>query len=443
MLSPKNLIVLSLAVLLVACTVPRSPLDELPQWTPLPGVLYIDAGVSLGAISPYSYGSNHGPWATIRVELQEEALDSGITYLRFPAGNWGDQNDLPEIQIDWYIQLCREMGAEPSISVRLPGSTPEKAAEVVRYTNIEKGYNVRYWSIGNEPSLYDEEWDTVYYNETWRTFAEAMQAVDPDILLVGPDIHQYTGNEATDPRDSQGRLWMDEFLKANGDMVDIVSIHRYPFPRSWNSGAATIEDLRANSREWDAIIPNLREDIRQTVGHDLPIAVTEANSHWSRIGNGEATPDSFYNAIWWGDVLARLIRQKVDIVAYWTLASTSPSGYFGLLAAYEVRPTYYVYQLYQRFGAELVYASSDHPDLTILAARREDGALTVIVVNLNPEEAETRTLRLDHFTPGGEAEVWRLDPEHHAERIGTESIVDGGELTLPPQSITLYIIPPE
>ena len=32
------------------------------------------------------------------------------------------------------------------------------------------------------------------------------------------------------PRTSQGKDWMTEFLRANGDLVDIVSIHRYPFP---------------------------------------------------------------------------------------------------------------------------------------------------------------------------------------------------------------------
>jgi hypothetical protein len=56
------------------------------------------------------------------------------------------------------------LGAEPSISVRLHGGTPEAAAELVRYTNIEQGYAVRYWSIGNEPSLY-RDYDTETYNE--------------------------------------------------------------------------------------------------------------------------------------------------------------------------------------------------------------------------------------------------------------------------------------
>jgi hypothetical protein len=150
--------------------------------------------------------------------------------------------------------------------------------------------------------------------------------------------------------------------------VDIVAIHRYPFPRSMSGPATAIDDLRANSREWDAIIPKLRADIREITGRDLPVAVTEVNSHWSAAIGGEATPDSFYNAIWWGDALGRMIRQGVAIVAHFALQSPNAYGGWGLLARYEARPTYYVYQLSQRFGQELVYASSDDLDVSIYAA---------------------------------------------------------------------------
>ena len=100
--------------------------------------------------------------------------------------------------------------AEPTISVRLLGGTPEKAAELVRMVNIEKGRGVKYWSIGNEPSLYIDlqdaaEWDTEHYNEQWRLFAEAMLAVDPDIELLGPNIHQIAADPAARTKDPAGR----------------------------------------------------------------------------------------------------------------------------------------------------------------------------------------------------------------------------------------------
>jgi hypothetical protein len=419
---------------LVACVCPAPPAP-----TPVPGTLHVDAGQQLGSISPFVYGANFGPWSVVPYDLWPVAQESGITFLRYPGGEWGDRNALRPYHIDQLMDLAEMMGAEPHICVRLLDGTPEAAAELVRYANVEQEYDVRYWSIGNEPNLFPD-YSIDQLNADWRAIAEAMKAVDPDIALIGPNTNQFTGTPDVDPKDEGGRDWLREFLLANGDMVDVVAVHRYPFPRSRTAAPATIEELRANSREWDTIIPNLRAVIQETTGRDLPVAIGEINSHWSHAIGGEATPDSFYNAIWWADVLGRLIRQQVDIVAYFSLQSPPTTGGFGLLATFDVRPTYYVYQIYQRFGSELVYAASDDPDVSIYAARRDDGALTLVVVNLGPEE-QAKPLYVYGFDVEDAAEVWLFDAEHEAEMMGTQEIASGDEITLPAQSVSLYVFP--
>lgn len=411
--------------------------------------LTVDAGQPLGTISPYVYGANYGPPSLVSLDLIPQAEASGVTYFRIPAGRWGDDNDLRLDMVDLYYRQVQAWGGELAISARLPGSggTPEKAAELVRYT-LEQGYTVRYWAIGNEPDLIDayKSVETLTnfadvriddYNRDWRAVAEAMLAVNPDILLIGPDVSQFPPTPDGDPYTNVRREWVRAFLKANGDLVDIVSIHRYPFPASMQS-ITTIEQLRNNVTEWDVIIGNLREVVRDATGKDLPIAITEANSHWSNGGNGEATPDSFYNAIWWADVLGRMIRHKVDIVSYFAFQSVGSLGEFGLLERYEVRPTYYIYQLYKQFGSRLLTSASSDPDVTISAALREDGALTLMVINLGPDEV-TKSFVLNGYTAAGEAEVWRFDAAHKAEQIESVDVSVG--LTLPGQSVTLYIVP--
>jgi hypothetical protein len=411
--------------------------------------LTVDADNGLGPINPYIYGVSHGPWAFVGIGMWPTVEASGITFLRFPGGRWGDEFDLKPHQIDHYIAEARQWNAEPSIHTRLNnGGTPEQAADLVRYVNVEKEYNVRYWIIGNEPDLYEmyhigegtgslDSYDIEKFNADWRAMAEAMLAVDPNILLMGPEVSQYPPTVEGDAYTNVRREWVREFLKVNGDLVDIVSIHRYPFPRGVNS-VTTIDDLRANPPEWDVMIPNLRALIRETIGRDLPIAVTEINSHWNNTGGGEATPDSFYHAIWWADVLGRMVKQDVDIVAYFLLGEGG-SGH-GLLTRYEPLPTYYVYPMYKLFGRELVEASSLDPNVTIYAAKREDGTLTLMVINLGTEES-TKRLALGGITPGGAAQVWRLDPDHNAEQIEDVELSDGVEITLPGQSMTLYVIP--
>lgn len=442
----RRVVLVALVFCCAACGA-RQP-TSLPTLTPVPtpvaGVLFVDGTQELGSISPYVYGSCYGPWVGVPPDLLPQAEASGVTYLRFPGGEWGDQNNLRDYHTDQFIAFARRIGAEPKINVRMPGGSPEKAAELVRYCNVTNDYNVRYWSIGNEPGLYttmyDDHYDTVRYNAEWREFAEAMLAVDPEIVLIGPETHQFTGDPDTDPHDEAGHNWLREFLLANGDIVDIVGVHRYPFPTNMTDPMPTIADLRANSREWDTIIPNLQASIRETTGRDLPVAVSEINCNWTYATGGEATPDSSYNAIWWGDVLGRLIRQGVDIVAYFLLQCKTGQGGWGLLARFEVRPTYYVYQMYKHFGDELLYASSDDPDVSIYAARRQDGALTLMLVNLGPEEKH-KPLRLENVTPTGPAEIWLFDVDHPAEQLGTQTIADGAEIALPPQSISLYVIP--
>lgn len=428
-----------------AVTVAPSPTPPPPE--PPAGVLYVDAAYDLGAIPPTVYGTNYGPWISIPLEVQEAYEQSQISLLRFPGGQYGDLNNLRPIQIDQFISMAAQIGAEPMISVRLFDGTPEQAVELLRYTNIEKEYGVRYWSIGNEPTLYATarnapEWDVEFYNARWREFALAMKEADPTILLFGPEVHQYTADPAANPKDSSGRDWMTAFLEANGDLVDVVSIHRYPFPVGLNAPETTIEQLRANSAEWDAIIPALRGLIHEKTGRDLPIAVTEINSHWNKAIGGEATPDSFFSALWWGDVLGRLIRQDVDYVAHFALQSNTGQGGWGLLSRDDERPAYFVYQMYARFGDRLRFAAAPAGDVSLSAALDGEGTLTLMLVNLS-DEAQTLPLQLDHFAPSDPAAVWLFDAAHEASRLPDVPLASGDTVTLPAQSMTLYAVPGE
>jgi len=384
-----------------------------PAPKPLAGTLYVDAAYDQGKVSRLAYGTNHGPWAFVNPDVYPQFKESGLTLIRFPGGNWGDENDLDTFPVDQFFTLARMINAEPLISVRLLGGTPEKAVALMQYT-IQQGYHVRYWSIGNEPSLYAPkypEWDTAYYNVEWRKFAQAMKAVDPNIILVGPDTNQFMGEPSIDPKDKAGRDWLREFLKVNGDLVDVVAVHRYPFPVKM-SERPTRDQLFADPPRWDILVTNLRKAVREETGKDKPIAITEWNSSWSGTMGGETGMDTVNNALWLGDVLGRLIRQRVDIVAQFSLQSGANVGGYGLFESYAVRPPYYTYQMYKSFGDELVFAASDMPKLSLYAARKGD-ALTLMIVNLN-DQAVTRPLVLDHFSPSGPAQVKLFDKDHKA-----------------------------
>ncbi|MFZ0548643.1 MAG: hypothetical protein WAM60_24550, partial [Candidatus Promineifilaceae bacterium] len=345
--------------------------------TPVPpaasGELVVEPGRQVGTLSPYFFGSNYGPWIAVPVDMLPAAFDSHVEAIRFPGGAWGDRNDLKSYHIDSFISFTEQVGAIPTISVRLRQGTPEQAADLVHYVNVEKEYGVEYWSIGNEPTLFAAElkalgvaddYDTEQFNREWREFALAMKEVDPTIKLLGPEIHQFTYNADANPKDSSGRDWMIEFLKANGDLVDVVTFHRYPFP-SGNKPDVSIEDLRQQSKEWDQTIPYLRGLIEEYTGRDIPIAITEVNTHYNPAVGGKATPDSHYNAIWVAEMFGRLMYQDVFMVNHWMLTSSGGHGGWGIIGRGELRPSYYVFQLYAKFGTELVYTDSGVEDVSV------------------------------------------------------------------------------
>lgn len=83
----------------------------------------------------------------------------------------------------------------------LTNSVP-KVANLVKCINETKGYNVNYWSIGNESSLFAtcvgiNGYDTVRFNTERRPLAEAMRAFDPTIKLIEPDTNSFTANLTT------------------------------------------------------------------------------------------------------------------------------------------------------------------------------------------------------------------------------------------------------
>jgi hypothetical protein len=412
-----------------------SPTDApLPTLTPttyssVPG-LYVDASVDAGEVSPYVYGTNYGPWLFVPLQMQPAAEAAHLTVMRYPGGNWGDLNDMDEWNLDQYIALSRQFGAEPYVHVRLKNGSAAKAASWVQYLNIDKGYGVKFWSIGNEPNLFDD-YDTAMFNQQWREWAVAMKAIDPSIVLIGPEINQFIPN-GDEPYETELERWMVEFLDANGDMVDIVSFHRYPFPRGVNGGPPSIDELRATSAEFDISIPYLRALIREHTGRDLPVAITEANSSWAASSGGDTTLDSHFNAIWWGDSLGRMIRQGAYMVNQFAII-----GDFGLMGNYEVKPIYNVYLMYKNFGVQRVAATPDDGMVSVFAAKRDDGALTVMVVNLASEASQIPLTVAGQ--DGAITEAYLFDKEHAAVQVDVPAWTSGTTLNLTPESMLLLV----
>jgi phage tail protein X len=209
---------------------------SLPVQAQQPAVqIVVHADQILAPVNRMLFGQNFGPWMNTTPEYVEMYQDLGVSLLRFPGGNYGDENNLYPNNVDDLAALAQALDAEVSVQTRLwRAGTPEKAAELVRYANVKHNYGFRYWEIGNEPDLYmvnrrhekgDPVFDVAWYNNQFRAFSQAMKAVDPSILIAGPVV---TGGWPE---------WMPAFIQANGDIVDVLSWHWYAHGNEMNDEA--------------------------------------------------------------------------------------------------------------------------------------------------------------------------------------------------------------
>ena len=143
--------------------------------------------------------------------------------------------DYHEIGTDEFIALCREVGAEPMLTINLAWNTPEESAQWVEYCNgsaeteygrmrAEHGhkepYNVRFWSLGNEMGYGHMEGPNTpeRYTEYARKQADAMLKVTPGLKLFASGPY---------PNDK----WAEASAAALADKVDYISLHQYVGPR--------------------------------------------------------------------------------------------------------------------------------------------------------------------------------------------------------------------
>jgi hypothetical protein len=93
--------------------------------------------------------------------------------------------------------------------------------------------------------------------------------------------------------------------------------------------------------------------------------------------------------------------------------------------------------LYQQFGNQLVYSSSDDESLPIVASRRADGKLAILVINHAATE-RSAPIMLDGASVTGPAEVWSFAEDHPVQQRGTTDI--SGAIVFEPQSATVLVV---
>lgn len=196
--------------------------------------------------------------------------------------------DFHEIDTDDFVALCREVGAEPMITINIAWSEPEESAQWVEYCNggedteygkirAERGhkepYNVHFWSLGNEMGYGHMEGPKgpEGYAEMAEKHADAMLGVTPDLELCSSGPY---------PNDN----WAEHSAAPLADKVKYISLHHYA---GGSKQFTTPEDIKKSYEEITAsfqgnidLAKRMRESLDAT-GKDLHISFDEWNQWYS------------------------------------------------------------------------------------------------------------------------------------------------------------------
>jgi len=391
------------------------------------GTATLDLGQSL-PISPYLLGANVFPkFNTTSVDQVNGFMDysspviaglknAHIHLLRFPGGGWGEEHLLSYGQFNTFSTLLSQLGADGMIQARISGpvsNSPYNLSSLMDRANLagrwvdymnnprseqRTGNNakasfhpIKYWTVGNEPDLLVNPdtrkiFTAAEYANTFIQFSLVMHEVDPTIQVFGPEISQFYG-VGDGPKDSNGQLWLDTFLKIVGayekahhgigfHLLDGVSFHSYPIADATKAPSIALSTTDA----WNYQLPPLRQLILQDFGRDVPIAVTEINSD-----STANIPTPGVAALWWADTLGTLMDQEVAYVAFFSAEGVdTPYPLFtsnGLHQTAMLR----VMQLFSHLQDNLIPLAIQHNPVSLYATQDDTHqTVSLLFVNKSP-----------------------------------------------------------
>jgi hypothetical protein len=396
----------------------------------VPAQIAVQAGQELWRIPAGVRGFNF--WGTRSdAAFMPEYQKIGLNLLRFPPGQAGDQEPVSNDMIAESAKVAQALRGDLVVEVRLRGGTPEQAARSVRYANVQKKYGARFWEVGNEPDLYplragEPAYSASWYGERFRAYAQAMKAEDPSIKIFGPVL----SNKLDE--------WMRPFITECGDIADGLSWHFY----GGNSKQAEA-DLLASPARFDQQVAKVRGWWRDPAvnpkGHarEVPLLISEYGASYDTNSPKNLTTPAA--AAWTADMLGHLVTQRIDLAAYFALWGLGFHGVWDNRG--KIRPVYQIFLLFNQFGDRLLRAESDQPLLSAYAALRPDGALSLMIVNKDPQRTFRATIDLQGFGATAPVRIWR----HDQQTPGTASEYAGPleplDIRLPPYSTTMLVIP--
>lgn len=425
-------------------------------------ICWEEAGhVCVGAISLLPKDHFHG----MRRDVVEAMKELGIKVLRWPGGNFaGEFNwmdgllpvdmrapfqsylgletqphtmgyDYSEINTDDFIALCREIGAEPFITINPCWNTPEENAAWVEYCNgdastpygklrAQRGhqepYNVQLWSLGNEFGYGHMEGDNTPsgYCQIALENGKKMLEASPNLSLCssGP----YPNKE-----------WAELSAKPLGGISQMISQHYYGYAPHYTS-LATVEEEYNRCLASVSRMRDLLHQSRQWLEPSTRISMDEWNV-WYAWYRPSSVTDGIYAALALHMLMEEAEKSGIALACHFQAVNE------GMLC---VKPDHVSLtaqgQVFSRMnrwhmGNRLCSASQE----AVVSVDRE-GRMAVTVVNA--AFRSEKPVDFSSFGPCSEAMLFSSDTVLPPSEFTVTDVLEqaaGGTFQMPPHSVLL------
>ena len=415
----------------------------------------------IGAVSLMPAGHFRG----MRRDVIEKLREMGITLLRWPGGNfageycWADGllpsdmraplesylgletqprsmgYDYQEINTDDFIALCREIGAEPFITINPAWNSPEENAAWVEYCNggtdtkygalrAQRGYpepyHVQFWSLGNEMGYGHMEGDNTPYGYSKIARQNAVKMLEASGQLSLCSSGPYPSRD-----------WSDHAANPLSDISRMVSLHYYAPWVSYADPAKLEEEYYRCVSAVETARAKIHE-LRAQLNDSLKISFDEWNT-WYAWYRPSSIVDGVFTALMLHMFIEEAERNGIALVCHFEAVNEGMMEVYAdhtvLTAAGQAFA-----MMKHHAGGRLLYASTE------AAVTEKDGMLTVTAVNPSYDKPRTVTIPAGGETvqaslyscgqvaPHTHFEIKELSPLHSG---------DGSTVELPPHSLLL------
>ncbi|MFO7883151.1 MAG: glycosyl hydrolase [Kosmotogaceae bacterium] len=325
-------------------------------------------------ISPYLFANNY--W-------KETSINNSLAYVRASSINmirWGGiyRDEVPRNSNDYAVfkEFIDYTSIEPLVQLEYfsKQSAIDQYEEVLSFMPSTK-----YISFSNEaniyPSIVGKSVSINEFNEKYRDEIGSLKEKYSDVVVIGPDF--------TISNLPQYDKWLTEFFERNGSLIDVLSLHYYPFDGS-QSEKRTLEDIDN--------LANYIEQVKSLLSkynmEDIPIAITETNTSYDYRIKGPGDPSTFISSIWLASAYITAIEEKLWSFQHWCLVDDGTLSLMNNIdGLVEYRPTARIYLLFSDFTNEYIPTNVNTEKIKAVFSPNKDlNSIVGVIVNYNDEK---------------------------------------------------------